>query len=76
MAGEFIMARYDRILDKYQGTEALRRVLELDGAAGAYLDFMVSCYAKRACPLEAYAEDTIGHGKTTEQLAIIRFMKN
>ena len=81
-ADEFIKARkesdisrYDRILDEYQGTEALRRILELDSNAGRYLNFITSRYAVRPEPLRAYAEDNIGHGKTAGQIAIMRFLR-
>jgi len=69
----FIMARYYRILEKYQGTEALRRILELDGYRGRGIDFTMNYYANGKEPLRAYAEATIGAGKTTGQLAIYRF---
>ena len=49
------MSRYGRILDEYHGTEALRRILELDGNAGRCLDSCVSRYAARPEPLRAYA---------------------
>ena len=69
------MSRYNHILDGYQGVEALRRILELDSNAGRYLDFITSRYADKPEPLRAYAEDSIGRGKTAGQLAIMRFLR-
>ena len=82
-AGEFVKARkeyrtrlYDRILDEYQGIDALRRILELDGNVGRCLDHLVDRYKDRRDPLRAYADEVSCAGRNIGQMAIIRFLEN
>jgi hypothetical protein len=66
--------RYDAILQEYEGLDALRRILELDGDKGQFLDFHVEFYAKSPNPLLTYAKENIGY-RTPGRMAVSRFLE-
>jgi len=66
--------QYDAIFREYKGLDALRRVLELGGAAGSGLNHMVERYAGKPDPLRAYSEENIGP-RTKGQMAVSRFLE-
>jgi len=76
-ANVFLYARYEAVLEKYSGIEALLRIVEMDGARGQGVTFMVGLYAEYPDPLKAYAEDhfIMGQAQTTGQIAVARWLE-
>ena len=66
-------AQYDRILEKFTGLDALRKILALDGSTNRGLDFEVEQYAKYSDPLRAYAISNC-HGHDKSRAAIRRHL--
>ena len=62
------------VLENHEGTEALRRVLELEGNTGRVLDYMIERYADKPDPLRAYAEDNTGP-RTPGQEAVSSYLE-
>jgi hypothetical protein len=62
--------RYEFALRELKGTEALRRIAELDGYKDDTIDWIVRRYADEADPVVAYAQDDEVSPKTFGQSMI------
>ncbi|MDR2965225.1 MAG: hypothetical protein LBU88_05570 [Treponema sp.] len=71
-ADVFFWGRYERVLSKYQGIDALKRIMTLDGNTERGL----ARYKSKPCPLRAYAADfTPGYEKSAGKVAIDNYFK-
>ena len=81
LAGAFLEARRDNliarcmdILEDFEGVEALRRLLRLDGAEEGYIGHMMSWYTDKPDPLRAFAESPT-RPKTPGMIAAARYLE-
>jgi hypothetical protein len=72
---DYAMSRYEDILDRYDGAEALRKIFELCGTTGRSLDSVMARYENRPDPLRFFADEPRATGKTNAQIAVARWLQ-
>ena len=73
IADSLFWMRYKRILDESTGTEALRKIMELDGYSDDTIEYMIKKFFTKDDPLLGYAAYG-NRDKAAGQLAISKFL--